>query len=84
MAVIEIILSVIYVILAVSIAAVILMQEGKQQGLGAALGGMSESYWKKNKGRSMEGALERFTKYGAAAFMILTLVINVLLKQQGL
>ncbi len=39
MAVIEIILSVIYVILAVSIAAVILMQEGKQQGLGAALGG---------------------------------------------
>ena len=82
MAVAEIILSVIYVILGVSISAVILMQEGKSQGLGA-LGGIADSYWGKNKGRSMEGALEKFTKYGAIAFMLITIAMNVILKSQG-
>ncbi|MBS5605815.1 preprotein translocase subunit SecG [Clostridium sp. AF18-27] len=82
MAVAEIILSVIYVILGVAISAVILMQEGKSQGLGA-LGGIADSYWGKNKGRSMEGALEKFTKYGAMAFMLITIAMNVILKAQG-
>ena len=82
MAVAEIILSVIYVILGVAISAVILMQEGKSQGLGA-LGGIAVSYWGKNKGRSMEGALEKFTKYGAIAFMLITIAMNVILKSQG-
>lgn len=80
MTVVEIILSAIYVILGISISAVILMQEGKSQGLGA-LGGIADSYWGKNKGRSMEGALEKFTKYGAIAFMLITIVMNLLLKQ---
>ena len=82
MAVAEIILSVIYVVLGVAISAVILMQEGKSQGLGA-LGGIADSYWGKNKGRSMEGALEKFTKYGAIAFMLITIAMNVILKSQG-
>ena len=76
MAVAEIILSVIYVILGVAISAVILMQEGKSQGLGA-LGGIADSYWGKNKGRSMEGKLEKFTRYGAILFFVLALVLNL-------
>jgi len=82
-AVAEIILSVIYVILGVAISAVILMQEGKSQGLGA-LGGIADSYWGKNKGRSMEGALEKFTKYGAIVFMVITILMNLILKSQGM
>ena len=58
MAVIQVILSIIYVLLGIAISIVILMQEGKSNGLGGAIGGMAESYWSKNKGRSMEGALE--------------------------
>ena len=83
MAVAEIILSVIYVILGVAISAVILIQEGKSQGLGA-LGGIADSYWGKNKGRSMEGALEKFTKYGAIVFMVITILMNLILKSQGM
>ena len=63
---------------------VILMQEGKSNGLGGAIGGMAESYWSKNKGRSMEGALEHFTRYGAIVFMIITLILNIILKVQGI
>ena len=57
MSVIHVILSIIYVILGVAISVVILMQEGKSNGLGSAIGGIStDSYWSKNRGRSMEVA----------------------------
>ena len=73
-----ILLTIIYVILGVALAAVILMQEGNTEGLGS-IGGMADSYWG-NKGRTMEGALEKFTKFGTAAFMIIALVLNILMK----
>ena len=63
MGVLTVVLTAIYVILGVCIAAIILMQEGNTQGLGS-IGGMAESYWGKNKGRSMEGNLQKFTKFG--------------------
>ncbi len=74
-----IVLTIIYVILGVALATVILMQEGNTEGLGS-IGGMADSYWGKNKGRTMEGALEKFTKFGTAAFMIIALVLNILMK----
>ena len=77
MAVVKVLLSIIYVVLGIAISVVILMQEGKSNG------GMADSYWSKNKGRSMEGALEHFTRYGAIVFMIITLILNILLKVQG-
>ena len=83
MSVIQIILTVIYVLLGVAISIVVLMQEGKCNGLGSAIGGMADSYWSKNKGRSMEGALEHFTRYGAIVFMVITLILNVLLEHMG-
>ena len=84
MSVIQVILSLIYVILGVAISIVILMQEGKSNGLGSAIGGIStDSYWSKNRGRSMEGALEHFTRYGAIVFMIITIILNILLRIAG-
>ena len=83
MAVVKVLLSIIYVVVGIAISVVILMLEGKSNGLGSAIGGMADSYWSKNKGRSMEGALEHFTRYGAIVFMIITLILNILLKVQG-
>ena len=84
MSVIQVILSIIYVLLGVAISIVILMQEGKSNGLGSAIGGIStDSYWSKNRGRSMEGALEHFTRYGAIVFMIITIILNILLRIAG-
>lgn len=74
-----ILVSIIYVVLGVALAAIILMQEGNTQGLGS-IGGMADSYWGKIKGRSMEGTLEKFTKYGTIVFLILAFVLNVLMK----
>ena len=52
------------------------MQQGKNAGLGALAGG-SETYWGKNKGRSMEGMLDKLTKILIAAFIILAAVLNL-------
>ena len=52
------------------------MQEGKSAGLGA-LSGASESYWGKNKSRSMEGMLAKITKYLAIGFILLAVVLNI-------
>jgi preprotein translocase subunit SecG len=52
------------------------MQEGKSAGLGA-ISGAAESYWGKNKGRSMEGALVKITKFLAVGFIALAIVLNL-------
>lgn len=79
MDILTIILSVVYVILAIGLIAVVLLQEGKSAGLGS-IGGAAETYWGKNKARSLEGAFEKYTKIGAGLFIILALVLNILVK----
>ena len=71
MSTIGMVLTVILMILAVILAAIILMQSKRSAGLGAVSGNSSDTYWSKNKGNSVEGALERYTKIGGALFMIL-------------
>lgn len=71
------ILSVIFVLICVALTVIVLLQEGKSAGLGS-IGGMAETYWGKNKARSMEGNLERFTTFAAIAFVILAIVLNIL------
>lgn len=70
------ILSVIFVLICLALTVIVLLQEGKSQGLGA-IGGMAESYWGKNKGRSMEGALVKITTGLAVGFMVLAVVLNL-------
>ena len=55
---------------------IVLMQEGKSAGLGA-ISGAAETYWDKNKGRSMEGTLVKSTKFLAILFIVLAAVLNL-------
>lgn len=65
---------VVYIILCVAIVIVVLMQEGKDSGLGA-LSGSADSYWSKNKGRSSEGIKVKVTAVLATLFIILSIVL---------
>ena len=76
MAALRIVLTVIFIIVSIALAAIILMQEGKSAGLGA-ISGAAETYWGKNKGRSMEGKLELITKVLAVLFIVLAAVLNL-------
>lgn len=76
MGVLKIILTIIFVLDCIALTVLVLMQEGKQAGLGS-LGGLAETYWGKNKGRSMEGALVKATKILAIAFIVLAAILNL-------
>ncbi len=76
MGVLRIILTVLFIIDCIALVIVVLMQEGKAAGLGA-ISGAAESYWGKNKGRSMEGMLVRVTKILAVAFILFAVVLNL-------
>ena len=76
MAVLRIILTVLFIIICIALTVLVLMQEGKAAGLGA-ISGAAETYWGKNKGRSMEGTLVKITKYLAVAFIVIAVVLNL-------
>ena len=76
MAVLKIILTVIFIIISIALTVIILMQEGKPAGLGA-IAGAADTYWGKNKGRSMEGRLVTGTKILVVLFIVIAAVLNL-------
>lgn len=76
MGALRIALTVIFILVCVALVVLVLMQEGKSAGLGS-ISGAAETYWGKNKGRSMEGRLVRFTKILAVLFMLLAIILNL-------
>lgn len=73
---VRILLTVIFIFVCIALVVLVLMQEGKSAGLGA-ISGAAETYWGKNKGRSMEGLLVKLTKGLAFLFMLLAVILNL-------
>lgn len=76
MGALRIVFSILYIIVSVALVILVLMQEGKAQGLGS-IAGAAETYWGKNKGRSMEGMLVKITRVLAVLFLLLTMALNM-------
>ena len=74
MDILKIVLYIVFVIDCIALSAIILLQEGKSAGLGT-IGGVA--YWGQYKGRSMEGALVKSTKFLAILFLVLSVVLNL-------
>ena len=72
----RVVISIIFIIVCIGLTVLVLMQEGKSAGLGS-ISGAAESYWGKNKGRSMEGMLVKITKVLAVLFMVLAIILNL-------
>ena len=70
------ILTVLFILICIALSTIVLAQEGKSAGLGA-ISGAAETYWGKNKGRSMEGKLVMITRILAVAFMIIAVLLNL-------
>ena len=76
MAILETILKILFVIDCIVLIVIVLLQEGKEAGLGS-IAGASNSYWGQNKGRSMEGAMVKITRIAAVLFVVLALALNL-------
>ena len=74
----QIILGSVLILFSVALLVVVLLQEGHQQSLGAITGG-ADTFLSKNKARSMDAFLARWTKFIAIGFFVLVLVINIIM-----
>jgi len=72
-----ILVNILLALVAIVLIVAVLAQEGTRQGLGAITGG-AETFFGKNKAKSMESTLELVTKIGATAFIVLAIVSTIL------
>ena len=76
MGALKIVLTVCFILICIALVVLVLMQEGKSAGLGA-ISGAADTYWGKNKGRSMEGMLVKITKILVVLFIVISAVLNI-------
>ena len=76
MEVLKTVLIVVFILISIALTVIVLMQEGKSAGLGA-ISGAAETYWGKNKGRSMEGRLVMATRIMVMLFLVIAAVLNI-------
>lgn len=69
---------VIQLVVCLLLVCIIVLQSGKNSGLGALTGGTSDTYLSKNKQKSRDARLALATKWVAGVFVILTVVLNLL------
>ncbi len=78
MSIVEIACGIALIVFSIAIVLVVLFQEGHQQNMGAIAGGAADTFLAKNKSRSIDAFLTRWTKIIAIAFFILVIVVNAI------
>lgn len=78
MPVVQYILAFAVILVSIAIVVLVLLQESKSQGLSGAIAGGADSFFGKNKGRTIEAKLVKLTKVSAAVFFVLALVASLL------
>lgn len=71
----NLVITVIQVLCSLVLVAIVMLQSGKSAGLSGAISGMADTFLSKNKAKSWDARLARWTKWVAIGFMILTLVL---------
>ena len=77
MAIITVLITILLVVSALVLIGTVLLQPGESSGLGSIAGG-AETFFGKNKAKSMEGKLALATKISAGVFTVCALLIAVL------
>jgi preprotein translocase subunit SecG len=71
-------ITIVQLISAVAIVLIVLFQSGKSAGLSGAIGGVADTFFAKNKAKTIDAKLARYTKYVALLFVVLTLLLNII------
>lgn len=74
----EVILGIAMILVSLAIIGVILLQQGHRAGVNGAISGAADTFLSKNKARTVNAKLARFTKYGVIIFFALVLVAGVI------
>ena len=75
------IVRIVHVVLSVVLIAVVLLQSGKSAGLSGSIAGGAETFFGKNKAKTLDGMLEKATAVVAFLFIVTSIVLAVVLKK---
>lgn len=78
MSALTIVFSIILLIFALAVIIVVMLQEGNQNGLSGAVGGSADSFLSKNQTRTVDAFLNKWTKFIAIGFFIVTLICDLI------
>ena len=73
------ILTIVHVVIAIVMIAIVLFQSGAQQGLSGTIAGGAETFFGKNKARTLDGILAKCTAVAAALFIVTSFVLSLIL-----
>ena len=78
MSAVEIIVGALVIVVSLIIIAVVLLQQGRRAGINGAISGGADTFLSKNKARTVDASLARWTKYIAVLFFVLAIVANII------
>ena len=78
MSTVKLILTILQLLSGLAVTVVVLMQSGKSAGLSGAIAGGAETFLSKGKAKTLDAKLAKMTKWFALAFVLLTLILNLL------
>jgi preprotein translocase subunit SecG len=78
MILLPLVITILQLISCVILIGVVMLQSGKTAGLSGAIGGGSDTYLSKNKGKSLDAKLSKATKWVAIVFAVLTLILSII------
>jgi preprotein translocase subunit SecG len=77
------ILTVVYIIVSLVLIVIVLMQPGKSDGLSGSIAGGADTFFSKNKSRTIDAALAKWTGVVAGLFIVLSLVLVILISKNA-
>lgn len=72
------VISIVHIIISLFLIVVVLLQSGKTAGLSGSIAGGAESFFGKNKGRTIDGILSKWTSVVAVLFIITSVALTML------
>lgn len=78
MTVLQIIFGIVFLILSVAVVLAVIMQQGRRAGISGVIAGGADTFLSKNKARTADAMLKRFTKWFAVAFLVLAVVAAII------
>lgn len=77
----RIIVNVLHIIFAISIIVIVLLQSGKSAGLSGTIAGGAETFFGKNKGRTIDALLSKYTAFAAIAFLVTSVALQLIISK---
>ena len=73
---------IVQIILSLILVIVVLFQSGNQQGLSGSIAGGAETFFGKNKGRTIDAKLKKWTSIVAVLFLICSIALSLMVSSQ--